>query len=185
MNKLLKNILLATCIFLVIITGALLLTREKKPQYPYIPGEFTAQDLGFFDKKTGKTISLGMTQHEVEQMLGHGEEKKECIEYPGRLEVYYVDDKAVGIRLWTYESKSRYVTTRNIGQGYSFDGVKSVYGDPSTQTEDYVAYIFEDHGQETYFLHPDITYDSKQCFMMEFQTIDSKSDILIMDGSAF
>ncbi|BFH64791.1 hypothetical protein [Paenibacillus azoreducens] len=189
MNKLLKGILLAAAIIILIIAGTLLLTREKQPQYSYIPGKFTAQDLGFFDKKTGSMISLGMKQHEVEQVLGTGEEKKESIEYAGKLEVYYVDDKAAGIRLWTDEPQSRYVTTRNIGKGYSFDEVKSVYGDPSTQAEDHVGYIFEDHGEETYFLHPDIktmTDESKQrAYFMEFKSIDSKSDIVIMKLDAF
>lgn len=162
----------------------------KQPQYHYTVGKFTKEDLGFFDTKTGETISLGMSKDEVEQLFGKGEDKDRFVEYADQLEVFYREDKVAGLRMWKNDDeKMRFVTARNIGPVYSFEDVKSVYGAPSTVAQDNLGYIFEEAEGSTYKIHPDIrkmTKENKErSYFVEFMSRDGKSDIVIMNLKYF
>ena len=103
--------------------------RSEKEQYSY-----SMDDLSFVDTVSGKKVSVGMSEQEVEAAAGAPKQiDREYRIYNG-LVVQFQDDKAVSLIVasgqFTDEAEAhRYKTTRGVGLDTSFDDFSKAYGD--------------------------------------------------------
>ncbi|WEK56241.1 MAG: hypothetical protein P0Y55_09405 [Candidatus Cohnella colombiensis] len=138
-NKVIISILIVICLCLV--TTVLYLLDEKygfikssgesRPHYDFSPGFYTNDDLSVFDKQTGKKITLGMLQDDVEKILGKPKQERKRLthanEYEGGIDVYFRIDRAAAIFI---TDSDRFVTMRNIGSSSERYEVQIAYGSP-------------------------------------------------------
>ncbi|MDQ0087346.1 outer membrane protein assembly factor BamE (lipoprotein component of BamABCDE complex) [Paenibacillus anaericanus] len=158
----------------------------KKPTYHYTIGDFTIEDLGVFDTKTGKMLYVGMKKDEVDKILGDGVEEQEFMRltvYADNLNIKYRLDQVVAISLT--EDSSRYVTARNMGVLNSRQEIEYAYGKPSFSDDRYTDYYLHKIKDESYLkLLPKLPIDQDELtktFIMSVSSSEDGNRIMISD----
>lgn len=158
----------------------------KKPTYHYTIGDFTIEDLGVFDTKTGKMLYIGMKKDEVDKILGDGVEEKEFMRltvYADNLNIKYRLDQVVAISL--SEDSSRYVTARDMGVLNSRQEFEYAYGKPSFSDDRYTDYYLHKINDESYLkLLPKLPIDQDELtkiFIMSVSSSEEGNRIMISD----
>ncbi|RUT46666.1 hypothetical protein EJP82_10485 [Paenibacillus anaericanus] len=158
----------------------------KKPTYHYTIGDFTIEDLGVFDTKTGKMLYIGMKKDEVDKILGDGVEEKEFMRltvYADNINIKYRLDQVVAISL--SEDSSRYVTARNMEVLNSRQEFEYAYGKPSFSDDRYTDYYLHKINDESYLkLLPKLPIDQDELtktFIMSVSSSEEGNRIMISD----
>lgn len=109
--------------------------RTEETQYQY-----AEDDLALVDTVSGKKISLGMTEQEVEAIAGEPMQKDLDYRVYDGVVVRYIDGAAASMIVasgqFEGEKATRFVTTRGIKIGTTVDDFKKAYGDSYAQGEE-------------------------------------------------
>lgn len=126
--------------------------------YKFKAGKFTDQDLTFYDLKTKKIISYGMSKSDLEEILGAPTQTGSFpkIDIYDGLNVKFRDDQLVGM---VVNDSDRFVTMRDIAIGDSREQVEEVYGEASNEAND-LNYIIYKKGSK--FIYPYEVNDSTE-----------------------
>lgn len=147
--------------------------RTEETQY-----EYGIDDVSMVDTTNGKKISLGMSENEINKIIGEPDVKTtDSSTYKG-IVIKFREDKAVSMIVsggkFEGEAGMRFKTSRGVGIGTSFENFKKAYGDSYIESGDTTANdgtvsktpakamrYFEKKGNKLSFLGTELTAEQK------------------------